>query len=108
MFGRLILLVVVTLSISILHYRRYRDKKKIAISIALWIYALAVGYSGYILMRTVPPLLLLHLLSVTLLYLSTFYYLFRDKLSPYIITAPLLTMLIYLGLEYLSGSRYEV
>ena len=105
MFGRIALLVVVTLLIFAVHYRRYRDKKKVAISIALLVYTLAIGYSGYILMRIVPPLLLLHILAVVSLYFSIFYYLFKDKLNLYVVVSPLFTILIYIGLSYFNGAR---
>jgi len=105
MFGRIALLVIVTLLVFAVHYRRYRDKKKVAISTALLLYTLAIGYSGYILMRIVPPLLLLHVLAVVSLYFSIFYYLFKGKLNLYIVASPLLTMLIYIGLSYFNGAR---
>ena len=105
--SRVIILVIITLAIIFLQYKKEQNLKKSLIAIALFSYLLIVGYSGYILMRIVPPLVFAHLITVIAGYFAIFYYLFKDKLYIYIFLAPLITIAIYFGLNYVEGSRYE-
>jgi len=105
--SRVIILVLITLTVIFLQYKKEKNIKKSLIATALFIYLLVVGYSGYILMRIVPPLVFAHLIAVIAGYIAIFYYLFKNKLYIYIFLAPLITIAIYFSLNYVEGSRYE-
>ena len=105
--ARVIILVLITLAIIFFQYKKEQNLKKSIIATALFVYLLIVGYSGYILMRIVPPLVFAHLIAVIAGYLAIFYYLFKDRLYIYIFLLPLITIAIYFGLNYVEGSRYE-
>ena len=105
--SRVIILVLITLLIIFLQYKKEKNIKKSLIATALFIYLLVVGYSGYILMRIVPPLVFAHLIAVIAGYFAMLYYLFKNKLYIAIFLAPLITIAIYFTLNYVEGSRYE-
>jgi hypothetical protein len=104
---RVIILVLITLAIIFFQYKKEKNIKKSLIATALFAYLLISGYSGYILMKAVPPLAFIHLISIVAGYFAIFYYLFRNKLYIYIFIAPLIIIAIYFGLNHLEGSRYE-
>jgi len=105
--SRVIILVLITLAIIFFQYKKEKNIKKSIIATALFSYLLIIGYSGYILMRIVPPLVFIHLLAVIAGYFAMFWYLFKNKLYIYIFIAPLVTIAIYFGLNFIEGSRYE-
>jgi lipopolysaccharide export LptBFGC system permease protein LptF len=105
--SRVIIFALITLAIFFLHYKKYQDIKKIIISVAIFIYILAIGYSGYILMRPIPPLVFAHFIALVFAYIGIFYYLFKGRFVWYLIAAPILTTAIYFGLNFIEGSRFE-
>ena len=105
--SRVIILVLITLAIIFFQYKKEKNIKKSLIATALFVYLLVAGYSGYILMRAVPPLAFTHLIAIIAGYFAIFYYLFKNKLYTYIFIAPLVTIAIYFGLNFIEGSRYE-
>jgi heme A synthase len=105
--GRVVIFVLVTLLFFFLHYKRHKDIKKIVISLAILVYILAIGYSGYILMRPIPPLIFAHFIALILAYIGIFYYLFKGRFVWYLVAAPLATTALYFALNFIEGSRYE-
>ncbi len=107
MKGRIVLLTILTLVFIFLDFKKRKDYKKSAIALAIFIAIISLGYSGFILIRGIPPLFLAHIVLLIGSYLALLWYLFKGKLYPYIIASPLLTEGFYVLLNYLDGSRYE-
>ncbi len=107
MKGRVVLLTLITLLFIFLDFKKRRDYKKSAIAVTIFISIIALGYSGFILIRGVPPLFLAHIVLLIGSYLALLWYLLRGKLYPYIIASPILTELLYILLNFIEGSRYE-
>ncbi len=107
MKGRIVLLTILTLIFIFLDFKKRKDYKKSAIALAIFILIISLGYSGFILIRGIPPLFLAHIVLLFGSYLALMWYLFKGKLYPYVIASPLLTELFYVLLNYLDGSRYE-
>ena len=107
MKGRIVLLTILTLVFIFLDFKKRKDFKKSAIAIAIFILIISLGYSGFILIRGVPPLFLAHLVLLFASYLALMWYLFKGKLYPYIIASPIVTEAIYIVLNFIEGSRYE-
>ena len=107
MKGRLVFITLLTLLFIFLDFKKRKDYKKSAIAIAIFIFIITLGYSGFILIRGVPPIFLAHIVLLIGSYLALLWYLFRGKLYIYIIASPLLTELLYVVLNFIDGSRYE-
>lgn len=107
MKGRLVFLTLLTLVFIFLDFKKRKDYKKSAIAVAIFIFIITLGYSGFILIRGVPPLFLAHIILLIGSYLALLWYLFKGKLYPYIIASPIVTELIYILLNFIEGSRYE-
>ena len=107
MVGRVILFVLITFLFIFLDFKRKKDYKKSILSIAIFIFIISLGYMGYILMRAVAPMFVIHILFVISAYGALLWYLLRDKLYYYIVASPILTVAIYFIMNYIEGSRYE-
>ena len=105
--GRVVILTLITVAIIFFIHKRDKDTKKTIISLALFGYILLIGYSGFILTRTIKILFFIDILTLIISYFALIYYIFTNKLMWYIFTLPLLCIAIYFGLNYLEGSRYE-
>jgi len=95
--------ILLTLALVALMFRRSGDWKKLFISLAL--FALILILSGLGAMtRTIIPLFIAHFILILIAWGSLIYYIFKDKLYWYIITAPSITILLFILLEHLVGS----
>ena len=107
MKGKAILLSIITLAVIFLDFKKRRDIKKSAIALAIFIFILSLGYSGFILIRGVPPLFLAHILLLIASYLALMWYLLRGKLYAYVAASPILTEGLYIVLNFIDGARYD-
>ncbi len=105
--SRVVIVALITLIIIAFDYKRNKDLKKSAIATIIAIYIASVGFSGYTLTRVIPPLFFTHILATILAYFSLLYYIFKKRLYWQITILPLITIAIYVGLNFLEGSRYE-
>ena len=104
---RVVLIALITLAIIAYDYKKNRDLQKSAIATLIAIYLASVGFAGFTLARAIPPLFFTHILATILAYFSLLYYIFKNKLYWQITILPLITIAIYVGLNFLEGSRYE-
>ena len=107
MKGRIVLLTIITLIFIFLDFKKRKDFKKSAIAIAIFIFIISLGYSGFILIRGIPPLFLAHIVLLFGSYLALIWYLFKGRLYPYVIASPIVTEALYILLNFIDGSRYE-
>ncbi len=105
--GRVVVLTLVTLLVIFLLYKRDENIKKALISIALFGYILTMGYSGYILTKSIRVIFFIHILSLIASYLALIYYIFKNRLYWKIFILPIVTMGSYFILNYIDGARYE-
>ena len=107
MVARVVILSLVTFLFIFLDYKKRKNIKKSLLAIFIFIFILCAAYMGWILMRIVAPIFVIHMLFIIAAYLALLWYLLRDKLYYYIVALPLLTIAIYFLLNYIDGSRYE-
>jgi len=107
MKARVVLLTLLTLLFIFLDFKKRKDYKKSLIAVVIFITIIALGYSGFILIRGVPPLFLAHIILLIGSYLALLWYLLKGKLYPYIVASPIVTELLYIVLNFIEGSRYE-
>ena len=105
--SRVVIIALITLALIALDYKKNRDIKKSIIATLISVYISAVGFSGFTLTRAVPPLFFTHIIATTLAYFALLYYIFKSKLYWQIAILPIITIGVYIGLNFLEGSRYE-
>ena len=105
--SKIVIVAIITLALIALDYKRAQNIKKSLIATILFIYIASVGFSGFTLTRAIPPLFFTHILATSLAYLSLLYYIFKNRLYWQIAILPLITIAIYVALNFLEGSRYE-
>ncbi len=102
----LILAVLLTFGLIFLLYRRNRDSKKLLISLLTFIALISLGIMGNI-TRPIIPLFLAHIVLIVFAWLGLLYYFFRDKYVWWLIFSPVITIVLFIALSLLEGSRYE-
>lgn len=102
-----ILFFLLSVAFIFIDYRKNKNYKKSIIASIILLYIFAIGYSGGIATRAIAPLFFLHLLAVVVGYLAFLYYLLKEKLLWYIFFLPIVTIVLYITLNFLDGSRYE-
>jgi len=107
MKGKLIILSLMTMLFIFLDFKKRKNYKKTALSIVIFASIIGLGWSGFVLIRGIPPLFLAHIILLAAAYIALMWYLFKGKLYYYIIASPILTEVIYIILNFIDGSRYE-
>jgi len=105
--SKIIIVALLTIAILIFDYKKNKNLKKTLTASLLFSYIIAIGFSGITLTRAMPFLFFIHMLAVIVAYASLIYYIFREKLYWQILILPLIIIAIYVGLNFLEGSRYE-
>jgi len=104
--GRVIFFVLLTLGLIGLDWYRRRDWRKslMALGTFLWIASLAMmGLT----MRAILPLFLAHAVLLALAWLALLFYLYKERYLWWAFLLPAATLLLFVALNYLEGSRYE-
>ena len=104
---RIVLLFALSLLFIAIDYKKRQNGKKTVIALLLLLFIFGVGFSGTILTRAIAPLFFIHLFALLASYLAFIYYLFKEHFLWYIFILPIITITIYIALNYLEGSRYE-
>ena len=102
----LVLAILLTLATIGVRYRRSGDVKQLLISLGTFVALVTLGFLGNI-TRPILPLFLLHIILIAFAWLGLLYYLFRDKYLWWAIFSPVVTIVVYIALALLEGSRYE-
>ena len=102
----LILAILLTFGLIFFLYSRNRDVKKLLIALLSFIALISLGIMGNI-TRPIIPLFLAHIVLIVFAWLGLLYYLFRERYLWWLIFSPVVTIVLFVALSLLQGSRYE-
>jgi hypothetical protein len=102
----LIVAVLATVSLIFVQYTRSRDIKKLLVAIASFGLIIALGIMGN-LTRSVIPLFMAHLILLVAAWGALILYLLRNRYYWWLIFSPIVTIVLFLILELLTGSGHE-
>ena len=103
----IIIAILVTIAITFFKYTRDKDTKKLLIALASFAMLISLAVVGN-LTRSVIPLYISHLLLVIVAWLGVLWYVLKGKYYWWIIFSPLITIGLFLLLEFLEGSRHGI
>ena len=102
----IILVIIATIAMIFLKYSKNKDMKKLLIALASFALIISLGVMGN-LTRSVIPIFMAHLVLLILAWGGLLWYLIRGKYYWWIIFSPLVTIGLFLVLEFLTGSGHE-
>lgn len=102
----LVLIILATLGIIFLGYKRNKDAKKLLTALASFGVIVSLGIAGNI-TRAIFPLFITHLVLLAFAWLGLLYYLLRNRYYWWIVLSPLFSIGLFLLLELLEGSGHE-
>jgi hypothetical protein len=103
----IILAVLATLGIISFQYHRNKNLKKLFIALLTLGAILSLAVVGNV-TRPVMPIYLAHLILMVISWGGLILYLVRERYVGWIIFSPLVTIGLFLLLEWLTGSGHEV
>ena len=106
MKGKIILWLAATLLLIGWEYYHHRDIRKTLLASGTFVWIASMATIG-ITMRPILPLFAAHYLLILLSWGALIYYLLRGKYLWWVFLLPVVTVLAFLGLNFLEGSRYE-
>jgi len=101
-----ILAILATFALIFLHYTRSKDLKRLLVSFGSFVAIISLGIMGNI-TRPIIPLFLLHIVLITFAWGGLLYYLIRGRYVWWAIFSPVVTIVLFVALSLLEGSRYE-
>ncbi len=99
-------LIVITVVWILFRYKRQRDIKALLLSFGSVVAILTLGIIGSV-TRTILPLYLAHMTLVLFAWCGLLYYMVRGRYVWWAILSPLVTIVLFILLSLLEGSRYE-
>lgn len=102
-----LLAILFTFGAIFFQYSRGKDSKKLLIGLATFIAILTLGVLGN-LTRQVFPIYIAHLLLIIIAWGALIVYLARDKYYWWVLFSPVVTIVLFLLLELLTGSGHEL
>jgi hypothetical protein len=103
----IILVILVTLVIIFFKYSREKDLKKFLFSLATFGIIVSLAVVGN-LTRPVIPIYIAHVILVILAWGALVMYVFKRQYYWWLIFSPVVTIGLFLLLEYLEGSRHGI
>lgn len=103
----IILVILATLAIIFFQYSRNRSSKKLLISFATLIGIVSLAVMGNM-TRQVLPLFMLHIVFIIASWCGLIIYLIKEKYYWWVIFSPVITLGLFLVLEFLTGSAHEL
>jgi len=103
----LVIIILVTFGAIFLHYNRKKDIKKLFIALATFGVILSLAVVGN-LTRQVVPLFIAHIVLIIGAWGGLIVYLIRDRYYWWVIFSPVLTIGLFLLLEFITGSGHEL
>jgi len=103
----IIIAILVTFTIVFLKYKKDKNLRKLLITIASFTFIISMAVVGN-LTRPVIPIYITHMILIIIAWGSMFMYIFKNKYCWWWLVAPVLTIVLFLGLEFLGGSAHEV
>jgi hypothetical protein len=102
----LVIIILATIAMIFLQYKRSRDSKKLLVSLASFAVIISLGVMGN-LTRPVIPLFMAHIMLLVTAWGALVWYLMRNKYYWWLIFSPIVTIILFLVLEVLTGSGHE-
>jgi len=103
----IILAILATLGLIFFSYSRKKDLKKLLFSLATFGMIVSLAVVGN-LTRSVLPIYITHMILVILAWGGLVIYIFSRKYYWWLIFSPVVTIGLFLLLEYLEGSRHGI
>jgi len=103
----IILVIFVTLAIIFFKYNREKDLKKFLFSLVTFAVIVSLAVVGN-LTHPVIPIYIAHIIFVILAWGGLVTYVFKRKYYWWLIFSPVVTIGLFLLLEYLEGSRHGI
>jgi len=101
----IIIAILITFAIVFLRYKKDKNVKKLLITIASFGFIISLAVVGN-LTRAVIPIYITHMILILIAWGSMFMYIFKHKYCWWWILAPVLTIVLFLGLEFFEGSAH--
>jgi len=102
----LVLVLLATLVLIGVSYRKHRDIKKLFLSLGLFGVLIGLGIAGGV-MRAIVPLYLAHIVAIIVAWGALVWYVLGGRFYWYTYLLPVLTVALFWVLEYTEGSRHE-
>jgi len=103
----IVLAVLVTIGIIFFKYSREKDIKKLLLSLATFGIIVSLAVVGN-LTRPVIPIYIAHMILVILAWGSLLIYVLKNKYYWWLILSPIITIGLFLILEFFTGSGHEL
>ena len=103
----IILVIFATLGIIFFQYHRNRDLKKLLIAITTLAVIIVFSIVGNV-TRPVMPIFIAHMMLIIVSWGGLILYLFKEKYYWWVIFSPVVTIALFLVLEFLVGSGSEI
>jgi len=103
----MILAILVTFGIIFFQYSRNKNIKKLFIALATFGMIISLAVVGNV-TRPIIPLFMAHIILLILAWGGLMYYLMKEKYFWWIIFSPIVTIGLFLLLEFLDGSRHGI
>ena len=103
----IVLAILATLASIFLHYKRNKDVKKTLIALVTFAIILSLAVMGN-LTRPVVPIYIAHMILVILAWGGLWMYVLRSKYYWWVIFSPVLTIVLFLILDYFIGSSDHI
>ncbi len=102
----IILVILATIAVIFFKYSKSRDIKKLFIALVSFAAIISFAVMGN-LTRSVIPIFMAHIILLILAWAGLLWYLIRGKYYWWIIFSPIVTIGLFIVLEFLTGSGHE-
>ena len=103
----IILAILATLAILFFQYSRNKNLKKLLIALATFGAIISLAVVGN-LTRQVFPIFIAHVILIIIAWGGLLVYMFKDRYYWWILFSPVVTIGLFLLLEFLTGSGHEL
>jgi Na+/melibiose symporter-like transporter len=103
----IILAILATLGIIFFQYSRNKNSKKLLIALATFGMIVSLAVVGN-LTRPVIPIFIAHIILVIMAWGGLMFYLMKERYYWWVIFSPIVTIVLFLVLELLTGSGHEI
>jgi Na+/phosphate symporter len=103
----IILAILLTIAIVLFRFKKDKNVKKLLITMASFGFIISMAVVGNI-TRPIIPLYMAHMILIVIAWMSMFMYVFKNKYCWWWVLAPLFTIGLFFGLEFLGGSAHEL
>ena len=103
----IILVIFATLGIIFFQYNRNRNLKKLLVAITTFAAIVTLSVVGNV-TRPVMPIFITHIMLIIVAWGGLILYLFKEKYYWWVIFSPIITIGLFLLLEFLAGSGSEI